>query len=557
MEPSKLARLSARLKSSLAQRERRPLDFFRFAVPRLRDAVAMLAADEPIDELAARSCNWGTKSYSMASTMLGIAEKRPMLDGAPLPQWSGPVKMMQLCLDYPQQVLSIQPAYEKLLGQWPHHIVKRGDAWTSLRVMPVSGGDDRSKWSVIHFTSQKNYIAGTGARVDVVGFDEPPAEAILRELRKARRAGRRAVRLVFFTPTLRRHWQPLRDMYGDGPRSAIRRIGTRWAEVRWSYDEVADWLVSDAEKRAQLEDWATDPLLEARVHGDYVDTDNLCPFDQEVLRAMLADCVAPEERSWPITREVQGDTGLVKKQETARVLVLEDPLSDIEYYLDVDPSRGINDRRHDPGGILGSKLRGGEDVVLYEGYIGSYGLGSLAAGLGRQYNEAIVDPESTGGWSEGLMHGLADAGYERIARTKKQMQPGKWETRLGFETNERTRQAMISEIQAWIAAYRVGAPYAPCRFARVIETLMDTIMDEKGKVVAAPGYHDEFLILKGQSLRKCASVRRIDPNLHRPKLKPYQQPAGMTVGKMLDLIERVNVPANRLPLAIPKRPPAG
>jgi len=74
---------------------------------------------------------------------------------------------------------------------------------------------------------------------------------------------------------------------------------------------------------------------------------------------------------------------------------------------------------------------------------------------------------------------------------------------------------MIGAIQAWIAAYAAGNPYARCRFRRVIETLLDTVMDESGKIVAAPGYHDEFLLLKGQSLRKFRPLR-IDPNLARP-----------------------------------------
>jgi hypothetical protein len=44
----------------------------------------------------------------------------------------------------------------------------------------------------------------------------------------------------------------------------------------------------------------------------------------------------------------------------------------------------------------------------------------------------------------------------------------------------------------------------------VIQTLLDTILDDNDKPVAAPGYHDEFLILKGQSLRK-TRPRHADP----------------------------------------------
>lgn len=523
-----LADRHARVRAGLSLRDRDPLSFFRFAVPRIRDAIASLSdADSPVDELAARSCNGGGKSLGMATVGLALAQKRPTLDGVPLPQWRGPLTMVQLCLDYPQQVLSVQPAYEKMLGNWPHKARKNGDTLQSLRVMPVGGSSDVSTWSVIRFMSERNKLSGTGVRSDVVLFDEPPPIEILRELRKAKHAGRRGIRLTWFTPTIRRQWAPLKEDYGDGPRSSFRRIGKRWAEVRWSLDEVADWVLTDAEKAALIEDWAKDPLAEARRHGDYVDASASCPFRIPQLLRMLEECVEPDVRDWWVKREVPGDTGVTKAVTNVKVLVLKDPVPGHRYYLNIDPSKGIEpssaiigfQQRLDPGGILVHDETEGEDVALYEGYIGSYGLGTLAAGLAVQYNYAAVDPESNSGWAEGVMRGLADAGYANVYKRVKVMEQGRETTKWGFDTTTETRPAMIEQLQAWQDAYGGGVVYARCQFARVIQTLLDTVLDLNGKPVAAPGFHDEFMILKGQQLRRLHRVRD-DRNLARAAMPP-------------------------------------
>jgi hypothetical protein len=237
---------------------------------------------------------------------------------------------------------------------------------------------------------------------------------------------------------------------------------------------------------------------------------------------MLEECEEPEIVEWDVQREIAGESGMVRTWCTVRVEVLEPPRAGERYIVHIDPSKGINDKAHDPGGILISKESTGEDVVLYEGYLGSYGLGTLGAALGLQYNYAKVSPENNSGWAEGVLRGLADSGYGNVAHTRKPTQPGKWETELGFATTTKTRPAMIEAGQEWVEAYRAGTPYAPCRFRRVIEAFRQTILDLKGKVVAAPGYHDEFVILKGQSL--LMRRRRHDPNAvrHRPPVDRRQ-----------------------------------
>ena len=101
-------------------RAKDPLRFWHFAVPRLKEAIGLFSGDDPIEELHMRACNKGTKSETLAAFGVAMAQKRPTLDGVPIPQWRGRVEGAQLVLDYPAQILSVQPAYLRVLGDWPH-----------------------------------------------------------------------------------------------------------------------------------------------------------------------------------------------------------------------------------------------------------------------------------------------------------------------------------------------------------------------------------------------------------------------------------------------------
>lgn len=537
-----LGRMLYRLKSGNALKDNDPLSFWHFSSEQSREGASLLT--QGVDELLLRGPNVGGKTECQYALALAMLQKRPTLDGVPLPQWRGRVDAISLELDYPTQKLSSQQTVLRLLGRWPHHAKWKGDdILSSLLIKPLNGNDDQSTWSTLTFMSQENRRSGTGVRSDLVLANEPPDMDIWREVRKARHAGRRGVRIIGMTPIHRRRWQRIKDEYGDCPRDTVRRVGRYWAEARWSLwhnkalgrEHVEQLLIEYGRDRPEQ---SRDPLYDARVHGDYIDTTGLCPFDSATLQLMLADCIDPEVREWNITREVNGENGLARKNVKVKVHVLNDARIGATYWLGIDPSKGIDSPTHDPGGVLVSEMGTGEDMAMYEGYIGSYGLGVLGAGLAHtQYADSVVDPESNSGWSEGVLRGLSDSSYGNIAKTQKMLQPGTWETKLGFETTDITRPAMIQAIQEWVESYRIGLPYARCRFRRIIETLLDTILDEKGKPVAAPGFHDEFLILKGQSLRKTITKRH-DPMVARARVKaptPRREP---TLEEMLAQNER-------------------
>ena len=533
-----------RVRLGNALKEKDPLSYWHFSSRSSRDGFALITSSEPVDELHLRAANKGGKTEAEYAYGIACLQKRTHLDGVPLPQWRGRVEGISLELDHEQQKLSSQQTVLRLLGQWPHKPRYLGDVLKSVRIMPIGGGEE-SQWSTLSFMTQENRRSGTGVRSDLVLANEPPRQDIWEEIRKAAHAGRRIVRIIGETPIHRLRWEWIKKQYGDPPRGSVTRLPfAPWAEARWSiHDNQAltareiDTLLREYGRDRTTPDGkpSRDALYDARVYGDYVDLSGLCPFDLNALHLMLEEWGEdPVEHAWDIQRELQGEDGFVRRIERVYVHVLREPVPGHSYYLNIDSSSGIEGRH--PGGILVRDEDADEDVALYEGYIGAYGLGVLGAGLARQYNDSWVDPENNA-WAEGVFRGLADSGYGKIAKTQIKGGQGAFETRLGFMNTLATRPAMIEAVQEWVKAYAAGIKFSRCGFRRVIHQLAETVLDDKDRVVAGTGFdhHGEFLILKGQQLRKRA--RRIDHNLARPLVKPVKPERDELLERMLQSAE--------------------
>jgi hypothetical protein len=520
-----------RMKQFQAQREDRPLDYFHFAVPRLRDAFSLFSSDEPIDELLARGPNGTGKTYSVAAFLASCAMKRTTLDGVPIPQWRGRVEGVQLVQDYKQQLLSVQPAWLRVLGTYPHRARYVGESLTSLHIKPIGGSEQERSWSVVHFLSEKNLTSGVGVRADFVGFDEPPPLAMIQELRKAAHANRRLVMVIDMTPTIRRQWAPIQQDYGDTPRRTLRRVDRDRAEVRWSLDEVAEWVLSEERKQQLLRkylgpemDWKhpRDPLALARIHGDYAITDGSCPFQIPTLEAMLKECVEPVETiQWEVKQEANDGTPHVTR--TIPVEVWKPPRLEKSYWITIDPSSGTDDPRHDPFEIHVTEDSTGDLCARTGGYLSGNLIGALAAGMARQYNNAPIDVEANDRWAVNVVHGVQNAGYGNWAKERRELNPGEWDDRIGFHNNQNTRPVIIGAVQTWIDNRMAGIRYGECPSRFVIETLLNCVLNEKGKIVGAPGVHDEALIVRGQALRKAVRRMGMEIPAFNPPVKTDEQ----------------------------------
>lgn len=506
-----LAERRIRLRSYTERREDDPLAFWRHASTQSREATKLVSQ---VDEVYARAANKAGKTEWAGALTLAMLQKRPDLDGVPLPQWRGPVSGLALSLDYNQQKLSVQQTLLRLLGKWPHHAKWKGDdILSSLRIKPMGGSDDEQEWSILTFMSQENKRAGVGARADVVWADEPPVEEIWREVRKAAHAGRHMVRLISATPIFRRQWAWLKADYGDCARESIRRQQDV-AEVRWSLE---DNKILSGEEIAKLKRlFGKEPAIyDARVFGDYIDASGSCPFHVPTILKMLEECLEPEIVDKPIQEEMN-DEGVPTTVRRVPVEVFMQPKPGRSYWMTIDASSGVDDAKHDPFEIEISEIGSGDLVSRCGGYLSGRLVGILGAGLARQYNGAVADPEVNDRWGVNVVEGFHAAQYGHFAREPRELRPGEWSQEIGFHNTAKSRPLIIGSIQSWIESWRVGVRYAACPSRFILNTLLDCILDETGKIVAAPGLHDEALICWGQLLRRAVTRSGRDiPDVYR------------------------------------------
>jgi hypothetical protein len=539
-----LQSLGNSISNGLKVRQRDPLAYWTFAVPRLREAFSMFTASDPIRELHLRGPNKGTKTETTAAFVTRCCQKARTLDGVKLPQWRGKVEAAHLVLDFKQQLLSVQPAYERVLGDWPHHVRKQGEAWSSVAIMPIGGDEsDESSWSIVHFLTQKNEDTGVGVRADIVAFDEPPKMRILQELRKAAHAGREALRIIAYTPTKPRQWRPLRADAGDTPRRSLAMLGRGRAVCRWSLDEVADRVLSQTKKREMREDYSGDPLFGedggARWHGDFTNVEGACPFDSKTLFAMI-DAWVREPQLRRINVAIEDPDGRPKHVETVSVEVWSPPMQGQACYQVVDPASGVDDAAHNPAGLQVGEESTGDLQVRWNGYLAPYSLGSLAAALHRHYDQCGTDIEMMDHWGVNVLRGYEQNGGSNLCYEQRELRPGEWAKEVGFRVRDETRAIWIGCIQEWIAAFKAGTPYAICPSRDVLECLLDMELDDRDKAVAGPGVaHAEDFVLLGQRLRRLERPQREmqkpyapEANLERAMMREAMRPDGERRGRV-------------------------
>ena len=534
------AKLAQRIQYGLTLQERDPLAFWSHANDMFRRAT--LSIGEGL-EVYVRVGNGGGKTEWGSAVVTALMQGRPELDGIPLPILPTHSVAAVLVLDHQQQVLSVQPAYLKHLGDWPHEIGWKSRANNIIGTIKVrrigSGINTRGMWSTIHFISQENPNATIGARFHVAHADEPPKEHIWNEVRARAIPGQPFIRLITATPLIRRQWYWLKEQF---PEEFTGQPYKGRIELRASiYDNA---FMPESHREKLVESWRDDPLFKARVYGEYVDASGKCPFDIPVLQDLLRHADRFRRKEWEIEREIDTDSGRTTTKETIEYEILHDKKAEEAYYLNLDASAGIADKLHDPcAGELWTRGTLGIPTLTgyYNGYCGAYGLGFFGAGLAKDYNNALVDPETgSSGWGAPVLSALANCGYGHIAqRGRKEVKPGVWEPELGFATSSETRPGYIAAIQEWLRSVKSGRPIAHIGHPVVLQQMLDTVLDEKGKPVAAPGYHDEHLILAGRALKFLACRRPSDVKAKtenepwRPRPKTLADYLGLNRNKSL------------------------
>jgi hypothetical protein len=253
-----------------------------------------------------------------------------------------------------------------------------------------------------------------------------------------------------------------------------------------------------AQADAIVNSWPKDGFFEARVNGDYVDTEGDCPFDVIRLKEWeKRPCVTkPRIKEVSIIAETTTDAGRIREPRIARYQVWEDSDPEDSYLLIADPSTGVRSKTHDPAGFHVWSRRKRKLVARFDDFLEPYGLGWLIGQVAPLYNHALVDVDMTGGYGAPTITALsADLRYHNINRDYSEHRPGSQSSLLGFRINPDNRSEITTAIQRALAEDSCIVPSE-----EVLSCLKNCTVNEKGKYLAAPGKHDEDMIEMGRAL---------------------------------------------------------
>ena len=397
------------------------------------------------------------------------------VDGVPLPILQTPNTGAVLIKSKQQGVESVVKAYLEQIGDWEHHVAytQSGLGYVGfIYVRPNShASNDHKTWSKIMFLSEDGTLP-VGLRIDWIHADEPPDEEVWRELRLRGKANRPFIRFITATPLKREDWEWLQIEY-NGCEGTPRKGRV---EVRWTiYDNSA--LSADHIARIE-QDLENDPLRDARLNGDYIDTSGLCPFDYQGLQKWLARCSLPIR-----TENVEG------ARYAEQLEVWDDPVPGEEYLVCMDPSAGVQGADRCGLWVIAKKRRAG--VSRFFGYLSAYDLGCLGRKLCERYNKAMAVPEMNGGYGEALLIGLD--GWRNIYYGEHYDKlNGQRLNRIGWFTTSTSKGTLITALQI---ATKNDSFHIPS--AEAVRSLMSIVMDETQKVVRYPGQNHEDMILIG------------------------------------------------------------
>jgi len=490
-------------------------------IPKQRE---FIAAASGCTESALRAANKLGKSTVAAmlfvALLRGMREfagvKLPLLRRDPAPEaWA-------LTRTYKQQVQGTQAAFRLALGNWPHRIAwqdRSEGTWAGVRIKPERwGSDDPETWAWLAFVSQQNSRndadAAKGARLDAVLFDEPGYPAVVRELRKAGRPGQPFRMVHAFTPILRDEWEPIRQDI-ETPALGIREVtASLYDAIR---GRVENGFLSEAEVAELEAKYSTDPHRDARLFGHYCDMAGTSPWPGRALQTLnrwLNESREPAEiRKYQLRGEKDTAEGRGLVTEAAELEVWYPPERDEDYLVIADAAEGIDDGQHDPLALIVVATRKPRLVACHSSYVSPHGLGNLAGQVAREYNGALVDPETQGGWGAPFLTGLRAARYTRVGHDIEPTSPGKHRSVLGFKTTDQTRPLYFSALRQ---AMLEDAIEVPSR--RVIAQLLAVELDKHGKPLAGYGQHDEFVICLGRALYRLANLRAYRPAPRPPSM---------------------------------------
>ena len=408
-----------------------------------------------------------------------------------------------LVQSYDQAKDSSMRAYRRMVGRHPHDI-----SWLAkglpkrIRIKPDDWpSDDPETWSEVTFISQEGMTDEDvqrvqGARVHSVHADEMPLLSIWEEIVNRADANTPILLGISATPEYAHEWRPIRERF-DG--CYMRPSGGRvWSQVAVESNRALGLRHLHALWRRNR----GVSLFKARWFGEHIDVSGGCPFPDAPMDRLLERAVKGRTET-VILREGNEDHAdiLPARADIERWL----PFNPRHRYLITgDPSRGIDDGDHDPCELqvwdwtepmlvcrFGMKDGRG-------GYLDEDSLALLADDLGREYGNALIDCEVTGGFGVQFYVRLRMLRYPNLAHDDRTLRPGVVEQSFGWTASPTTN----GEIVAALVNGLNGATFQ-CWSADVVRQWKDVREDASGRpanVSRKARHHREAMICAGRAL---------------------------------------------------------
>ncbi|HEX7013172.1 MAG TPA: hypothetical protein VF161_10505 [Steroidobacteraceae bacterium] len=206
-------------------------------------------------------------------------------------------------------------------------------------------------------------------------------------------------------------------------------------------------------------------------------------FDRQKLREARAECFRPLYRA-----EVTLG-GSIEKREDGRLLVFREPKAGERYVIGADVAEGLEHGDYSCADVL--RYPDGAQVAHWHGHIDPDQFGDVCFALGRWYHDALLGVERN---NHGLttLTRLRNRNYKRLyVQEDLEHRSGKPTKKLGWQTTQKSKCKIIDQLAAEI---REGTARISC--VDTIREMMTFIQDEKGKLRAMDGCHDDRVMAR-------------------------------------------------------------
>lgn len=443
----------------------------------------------------ATTANRAGKTEGIGAGVLALCQGRESLQGERgpilIPRLKPPVVGLLAGESYKAMSLSSVKTLRKLLGsqrdlEWKEEHAGNPDYVSLFRIKHRDSRSER-EWSLLYVFPYDGALP-EGAGLDFWWCDEPPPYRFVSVLGSRVESGHTLRQIITATPQEKAEWYPISKDFADVGHNGHL---TRWPdrEVRGNRMRIK-WKASDnraltARDRQQLEQNARGKAFErAILFGEEVDINGGCPWPMELLQMALDACRPP------IRTEVIDIEGAADGTQLRAILhVYEDYIEGDPYYVVGDPAKGPADNgvvieRRDPDGMHVRNRRTDALCARLVSRIGAWALGNVMADMHERYGGAKCDPLITGGYGIATVQALRKRGVWNYVQSRIEVRPGEWAETIGTTETVSMRQQIVEGVEREILTGKLKCPAA-----EVIQSMMDTTVDENGRVVALTKKH--------------------------------------------------------------------